>query len=313
MTYKLECTSDIKRKESGQFFWNEIFNLNPINPIKKNSNSQLTDDIQNYLTGIVILEFKISLGFGWALLNKIDWDFSIKPRERRDRSKLFTWNKKFYTMFKYSKSLITKLNPCHCPHRLQRNGMNNEEIELHEKIKYQGVVLNSKINNVDFIEERLRKTLKSMFQLKTTGMNDPSLKIEIKSQLYKSYCRPIRTSGCEASKINQTLLRKIKSTESTIIKKSLGLSKKSRTTNLLHALNKVPTEETLKLRKLAFAKRLENNVFTRRLVNKLIKESEISRKELNKNSLIVEYNEFLDDQQRSIEEINENADNKEKN
>ncbi|RNA12751.1 hypothetical protein BpHYR1_032140 [Brachionus plicatilis] len=138
-------------------------------------------------------------------------------------------------------------------------------------------------------------------------MNDPSLKMEIKSQLYKTYCRPILTYGCEATKINRTLLRKIKSTESTIIKKSLGLSKRSKTTNLLHALNIAPTEDTLKLRKLAFAKRLENNVFTRKLVNKIIEESEISRKKLNKNSLIAEFNELLDDEPRSIEEINEKA------
>ncbi|RNA11532.1 hypothetical protein BpHYR1_032584 [Brachionus plicatilis] len=77
-------------------------------------------------------------------------------------------------------------------------------------------------------------------------MNDPSLKIEIKSQLYKTYCRLILTYGCEATKINQTLLRKKKSTEST--------------TDF--------------------------------------------RKELNNNSLIVELNELLDDEQRSIEEIN---------
>ncbi|RNA39854.1 hypothetical protein BpHYR1_044393 [Brachionus plicatilis] len=105
-------------------------------------------------------------------------------------------------------------------------------------------------------KKRIRKTLKSVFQLNSIGMNDPSLKMEIKSQLYKTYCRPILTYGCEATKINQTFLKKIKSTESIIIKKSLGLSKRSKTTNLLHALKIVPAEESLKLRKTSICKNI---------------------------------------------------------
>ncbi|RNA24381.1 hypothetical protein BpHYR1_049759 [Brachionus plicatilis] len=46
----------------------------------------------------------------------------------------------------------------------------------------------------------------------------------------------------------------------------------------------------------------ENNVFTRKLVNKIIEESEISRKKLNKNSLIAEFNELLDDEPRKYPE-----------
>ncbi|RNA37127.1 hypothetical protein BpHYR1_012692 [Brachionus plicatilis] len=62
-------------------------------------------------------------------------------------------------------------------------------------------------------------------------------------------------------------------------------------------------------------KNAKRALIKQKLVNKIIEESEISRIELNNNYLIVEYNQLIDDEQRSIKEINENAaleDNKEK-
>ncbi|RNA04086.1 RNA-directed DNA polymerase from mobile element jockey-like, partial [Brachionus plicatilis] len=88
------------------------------------------------------------------------------------------------------------------------------------------------------------------------GINDKNLKTKIKVQLYKTYCRPILSYGCEALKINQIDQRKLKTIEGTIIKRIMGLGKRAKTTKLLHALEMETTEIMLLKGKLNFVKRL---------------------------------------------------------
>ncbi|RNA07428.1 RNA-directed DNA polymerase from mobile element jockey-like [Brachionus plicatilis] len=115
-------------------------------------------------------------------------------------------------------------------------------IEAHDKIKYLGVLINSKNTNDEHIQQRIKNTIKSLNAIGVLGINDKNLKTKIKVQLYKTYCRPILSYGCEALKINQIDQRKLKTIEGTIIKRIMGLGKRAKTTKLLHALEMETTE-----------------------------------------------------------------------
>ncbi|CAF0919426.1 unnamed protein product [Brachionus calyciflorus] len=194
--------------------------------------------------------------------------------------------------------------------------MHEKEIESIEKIKYLGVIVNSKNNNEDHIQQRIKNTMRSLNSIKTLGIDDERLKLKTKIQFYKTYCRPVLTYGCEALKMNNIHLRKMKTTEGTIIKRILRLNKKARTTKLMHALDVEPTETMLLKRKLAFIKRTSVNPFTGKLVDNLIKESIINKKSLSKKSVLNELNEKLGDSpdiehlirkvNDKIREVNEN-------
>ena len=181
--------------------------------------------------------------------------------------------------------------------------MNKKMIETHDKIKYLGVLINSKNTNEDHIQQRIRNTVKSLNAIGALGINDKILKTKIKVQLYKTYCRPILSYGCEALKINQLDQRKLKTTEGTIIKRIMGLGKRARTTKLMHALDMETTEMMLLRRKLYFMKRLMINKFTRELVTSLLKESRQNGKNTNKKSVLNELHEILVNENEGIENL----------
>ena len=172
--------------------------------------------------------------------------------------------------------------------------MYSKKLENTRKIKYLGVIINSENSIKDHIEERIKKTTNCFYGINNLGIEDPTLKSKIKSQLYKTLCRPILTYGIEALKVNDILKRKLKTTEGFLIKKMLGLGKKSRTKRLMSALDMETTQSLLLKRKLSFVGRLEKNEFTKNLVNNIILESRSLRKPLSKKSMILEIINILE-------------------
>lgn len=74
--------------------------------------------------------------------------------------------------------------------------------------------------------------------------------------------------GIENINFRKTELNKLQ-TESTMIKRSIGLSYRTRNTNLLYASNKEPTDMRVKLSKLKFILRLMKNEYRNSFTNDL--------------------------------------------
>ena len=87
----------------------------------------------------------------------------------------------------------------------------------------------------DHIAERRLKALRSFFSLGNIGLRSPQLKMSIKSDLYKTCCRPILTYGIENLSITQTDSKKVKRAEGNIIKNMFSITKYARTTPLLES------------------------------------------------------------------------------
>ena len=78
--------------------------------------------------------------------------------------------------------------------------------------------------------------------------------------------------------INQILKKKIKTADSTLIKKMIGLTKRARSTKLLTALDIEPMDILLIKRKLLFIRRLANNPYTNQLIENILYESKKKQK-----------------------------------
>jgi hypothetical protein len=93
--------------------------------------------------------------------------------------------------------------------------------------------------------------LKSCIKLNKYGYNSKLMDTSLKSSLYKCYVRPVLFYGIENIKLRQNEIKQIQTIESTLIKRSLGLSNRTRSTKLLYAFQLEPIHQRDKYLKLA--------------------------------------------------------------
>ena len=87
------------------------------------------------------------------------------------------------------------------------------------------------------VQLRSQKCRKSMYSLNSIGMCYPGLNSVSKSHLYKSICLPTLCYGLESINITDKCMKTLESTQGGIMKQVCGLSKISRHSNLLRALD----------------------------------------------------------------------------
>lgn len=191
--------------------------------------------------------------------------------------------------------------------------MYGEEIKKFEKIKYLGIYLNRKNNNNDQVETRIKSAFKASISIKKLECENEKLKVKIKTHLYKAFVRPVLTYGLENYVLNKKQIRKLQTTEGTIIKRMLNLNYKSRTTSLLSAIGLEKIELNLKKRKLGFFKRALNNNLTKEIIDG-VELNETTK--LSKKSIIKEIFEIIECEEKdylSMAIENEIENTKEKN
>ena len=173
--------------------------------------------------------------------------------------------------------------------------LNNDEITEVSKIKYLGVWINSKLNSSDHIDERRSNTVKAFNALRKTGITDFCVNPDVKSFMYKVYCRPILFYGIENMNLSQQDLKQIQTTESTLIKYALNLYKTVKSKNLLKAINLELVEDRVKELKMNFFLRLMKNDTVKNVINILIDEFvQTENKKLVKKSILKEISVFTE-------------------
>ena len=75
------------------------------------------------------------------------------------------------------------------------------------------------------------------YSLDNTGMPYPGLPIDIKMYFYQSVCLPTLLFGMEIMFLSDKLIKKLESSQASLMKRLLGLSKFSHHSKLLEALN----------------------------------------------------------------------------
>ena len=96
-----------------------------------------------------------------------------------------------------------------------------------------GVAFNNNLKNSTHVSNRIQKCDRSFYSLRNAGFSYPGAHSDVKSYM----CQPVLLYGSDCINLSSTDIKTMDTSQGKIIKQSLGLSKHSRNTNLLQALN----------------------------------------------------------------------------
>ena len=120
--------------------------------------------------------------------------------------------------------------------------LGNTQVGLSEEALILGVTINSTLSSNKHVKNRMRKCQQSMFKMTPMGLSYPGLNSDVKAFLWNSICCPILVYGMESIAISEKDLKSLKTTQGNIIKRIMGIKKRSHHSKLLKAL-KIPVIE----------------------------------------------------------------------
>jgi endonuclease/exonuclease/phosphatase family metal-dependent hydrolase len=174
--------------------------------------------------------------------------------------------------------------------------LDGQLIKRVDKIEYLGVWLDSQLKSHTQIEEKKVSITNAFNAMRKIGIAERETSVNMKTFLYKVYCRPILYYGIENLTLNKKDVQTIQSIEATLIKYSYNLSKTTRTTNLLNAVEIEQSNNRIKVTKLKFFIRLMKNEITRRIIDVIVKKYQLTReKKTIKNSLLKDVLESVEE------------------
>ena len=128
-------------------------------------------------------------------------------------------------------------------------------IENTDILNILGTVFSNDGKSVKHVDSRILKCRQSYYGLSCIGMPYPGLPVDLKCHIWQTICRPILTFGLETMFLSKTMLSRLNSLQGSIIKNFLALSKQSRHSKLLQALNISSIETTVKRQSLSLLKK----------------------------------------------------------
>ena len=131
------------------------------------------------------------------------------------------------------------------------------QVGLSEESGLLGVTFTSSMNSSTHVKTRKRKCQQGLFKLASMGLSYPGLNTDVKAFLWNSIGCPILSYGLESLQLTKTDIKELKTTQGNIIKRTMGVNKRSHHSNLLKALKIPPIEDIIKNNCL----RLYKNIF----------------------------------------------------
>ena len=113
-------------------------------------------------------------------------------------------------------------------------------IETVKNIEILGVNFTSTVKYDDHIQTRIQKCKRSVYSMSNVGMPYPGLNTNSKVHLFKTICQPTLMYGVESLDLSNKCVNSIQSTQGCIMKQVCGLSKRSRHSAILQALDITP-------------------------------------------------------------------------
>ncbi len=107
----------------------------------------------------------------------------------------------------------------------------------HCRLEVLGNVFNIQGTCSDHIHQRITKCRQSHYCLSPAGMLYPGAAPDVQSYLFRTICQPTLCYGTECMNISHRDVAQLDSTQGQLIKRSLGLSKRSYNTELFQAMN----------------------------------------------------------------------------
>jgi len=113
-----------------------------------------------------------------------------------------------------------------------------------DSLEILGVHYDSK--NVAHVDNRIAKCKRVYHSLKNVGLSYPGCDANVKAYLWNSICQPVLLHGMDSVYLPHRVMEQLESTQGTLIKQCLGLSKRSRSSNVLQALHIRKVQEKIK-------------------------------------------------------------------
>ena len=95
------------------------------------------------------------------------------------------------------------------------------------------------------VDKRLQLCRQSYYGLGNIGLSYPGLGTDVKTHLWKTICTPVLTYGLETINLPKDCINKIESAQGTLVKRFLGIGKRSHHSTLLKALYVPHVTETV--------------------------------------------------------------------
>jgi hypothetical protein len=135
--------------------------------------------------------------------------------------------------------------------------LNGDVIENVSCIEILGVHYSVKQDDVH-VRCRIEKCKRCFYSLSDVGLSYPGCNSGVKAYLWNSNCQPVLLYGLDAIHVSSRNLKELEKMQSILLKRSLGLDKRSRTTGILQAMRVRKIEERLKHGSASLIKRICN-------------------------------------------------------
>ena len=144
--------------------------------------------------------------------------------------------------------------------------LNNCPLVQRSSIIHLGLPIGSANFIKDYWIEQLKSTVRSFYALNGIGLRPFEMTPLTMAKIYRIYCQPKFLYGLEMIYISKGTLKKLNTTQSTLIKMNLGLSKYARSSALLDALRIESVKHLYYKFKIIFISQLKKIPFTNTLL-----------------------------------------------
>jgi hypothetical protein len=138
-------------------------------------------------------------------------------------------------------------------------------MEITSTMKILGQILSSDGKDAEHINKRKLATNTMSGRLQALNLNSAHIHPKMKAQMFKTYVRPVLTSGIENMELNGNELLAFKKLEGNALKRLLKIPIRCHTTDLFDALNIEQTNRYLKRMKCKFMARINKNEYTKQI------------------------------------------------
>ena len=138
------------------------------------------------------------------------------------------------------------------------------------------------------MDNRRKGAMATLDTLKKNFIESAKMTAKLKIFLYKTYVRPKLYYGVETLVLNKCQRKKMQKIESTVVKRLLGISSYSKSTELIYAVQTEKSGKRLDTLKAGFFERILKNNFTRTLTEEICNFYQSNLKKISKISFIKE-------------------------
>ena len=171
--------------------------------------------------------------------------------------------------------------------------LEGERLEKVKEITYLGVIIDQGVKPKKHLDSKKKSAGSAFNSLRQVGITSRYTNFDIKSFLYKVYCRPILHYGAENLTLQLKDIESLQSTESSLIKMSLELPRQVKSTKLMEAMRIETTFDRLATIKLKFYQRLYRTRITRDILETLYDIYDKTLPDSDVNSLLGDIRQIL--------------------